>query len=571
MAPQTSSEIEPQEAGAAVWLTQYDDDVPHSISYPRIAIHQLLADAAAQDPDAPCTSFYGKRLTFHQIDDFATRFASALHSMGVQAGDRVALMLPNSPQFLIAYFGALKAGAVVVPLNPLYTEHELSFHFSDSGAETVVTVPMFLEKIAALRVTIHLKRIISCPIADFLPFPLGIVQGLQEQRMVRKAGIDGLVHLKQLLQEETPGDFIPVDSDPDEMAVLIYSGGTTGVAKGIMLTHFNLVANAFQVAAWAGLGTKERVLAVIPLFHGYGMSVTMNAPVLRSSEIVLLPRFSARQVLKTIEKTRPTFFIGVPTMFVALSNLPEVQRYDLSSLQGIFVGAAPLTRAIKDDFEGKTHGRMIEGYGLTEAVTAIMSNPYQGTHKVGSIGIPFPDVEAKIVSLDDERDLPPGELGEIILRSPTLMKGYYKNPQETAKTIKDGWLFTGDIGYMDDDGYFYITDRKKELIIVGGFNVFPREIDELIYQHPKVKEGITVGVPDAYKGECIKVYIVLKEGETASPEEFEAYFREHLTAYKIPSHIEFRRDLPKSMIGKILRRVLREEEINRSESNAAQE
>lgn len=571
MAPQTSSEIEPQEAGAAVWLTQYDDGVPHSISYPRIAIHQLLADAAAQDPDAPCTSFYGKRLTFHQIDDFATRFASALHSMGVQAGDRVALMLPNSPQFLIAYFGAHKAGAVVVPLNPLYTEHELSFHFSDSGAETVVTVPMFLEKIAALRVTIHLKRIISCPIADFLPFPLGIVQGLQEQRMVRKAGIDGLVHLKQLLQEETSGDFIPVDSDPDEMAVLIYSGGTTGVAKGIMLTHFNLVANAFQVAAWAGLGTKERVLAVIPLFHGYGMSVTMNAPVLRSSEIVLLPRFSARQVLKTIEKTRPTFFIGVPTMFVALSNLPEVQRYDLSSLQGIFVGAAPLTRAIKDDFEGKTHGRMIEGYGLTEAVTAIMSNPYQGTHKVGSIGIPFPDVEAKIVSLDDERDLPPGELGEIILRSPTLMKGYYKNPQETAKTIKDGWLFTGDIGYMDDDGYFYITDRKKELIIVGGFNVFPREIDELIYQHPKVKEGITVGVPDAYKGECIKVYIVLKEGETASPEEFEAYFREHLTAYKIPSHIEFRRDLPKSMIGKILRRVLREEEINRSESNAAQE
>jgi long-chain acyl-CoA synthetase len=315
------------------------------------------------------------------------------------------------------------------------------------------------------------------------------------------------------------------------------------------------------------LGKKERILAVIPLFHGYGMSVTMNAPVLRSSEIVLLPRFSAQQVLKTIEKTKPTFFIGVPTMFVALSNLPGVQRYDLSSLQGIFVGAAPLTRAIKDDFEGKTHGRMIEGYGLTEAVTAIMSNPYRGMHKVGSIGVPFPDVEAKIVSLDDESDLPPGELGEIVLRSPTLMKGYYKNPQETANTVRNGWLFTGDIGYMDEDGYFYITDRKKELIIVGGFNVFPREIDELIYQHPKVKEGITVGVPDAYKGECIKVYIVLKDGETATPDEFEAYFIEHLTPYKVPSQVEFRSDLPKSMIGKILRRALREEEIQRSKAN----
>jgi long-chain acyl-CoA synthetase len=347
------------------------------------------------------------------------------------------------------------------------------------------------------------------------------------------------------------------------MAVLIYSGGTTGIAKGIMLSHYSLVANAYQIAAWGGLGKKERILAVIPLFHGYGMSVTLNAPVLRSSEIVLLPRFSARQVLRTIQKTRPTFFIGVPTMFVALSNLPGVQRYDLSSLQGIFVGAAPLTRAIKDDFEGKTGGRMIEGYGLTESVTAIMSNPYKGKHKVGSIGIPFPDVDTKIVSLDDERDLPPGELGEIVLRSPTLMNGYFKNPQETAKTIKDGWLYTGDIGYMDEDGYFYITDRKKELIIVGGFNVFPREIDELLYQHPKVKEGITVGVPDAYSGERIKVYIVLKDGETAEPEEFKAYFRERLTPYKVPSQVEFRSDLPKSMIGKILRRALREEEVQK--------
>lgn len=553
-----------QESHARIWLKHYDADVPHSISYPRIPVHQLLEEAAAADPDAPCTNFYGKRLTFRQIDDFANRFAAALHRLDVQQGDRVALLLPNSPQFLIAYYGAAKAGAVIVPLNPLYTEHELAFHFADSGAETAVTVPMFLEKITGLRATTPLKRIICCRIADYLPLPLNLLQGMQERRMVRAAGVQGLLDLKRLLQEEIPTDIEPVRVDPDEMAVLIYSGGTTGIAKGIMLSHSSLVANAYQIAAWAGLGTKERVLAVIPLFHGYGMSVTMNAPILRSSEIVLLPRFSPRQVLKTIQKTRPSFFIGVPTMFVALSNLPDVQRYDLSSLQGIFVGAAPLTRAIKDDFEAKTRGRMIEGYGLTEAVTAIMSNPYRGAHKVGSIGIPFPDVDAKIVSLDDERDLALGELGEIVLRSPTLMKGYYRDPQETAKAIKDEWLFTGDIGYMDEEGYFYITDRKKELIIVGGFNVFPREIDELIYQHPKVREGITVGVPDAYKGERIKVYIVLKDGETATPEEFETYFREHLAPYKVPSQVEFRRDLPKSMIGKILRRALREEEMQRT-------
>jgi long-chain acyl-CoA synthetase len=349
------------------------------------------------------------------------------------------------------------------------------------------------------------------------------------------------------------------------MAALLYSGGTTGIAKGIMLSHFNFVANAYQVKAWGALSDEQRILAVLPFFHGFGMSVTMNAPILAGGEIIILPRFSARQVAQTIHKYRPDFFIGVPTMFVALSNLPDIGKYDLRSVKGIFVGAAPLTRAIKEDFESKTGGRMIEGYGLTEAVTAIAANPYHGLHKIGSIGIPFPDVDMKIVSLDGTRDLPPGEQGEIVLRSPTVMLGYYKMPEETAKTIVDGWLFTGDIGYMDEDGYFYITDRKKDLIIVGGFNVFPREIDELIYQHPKVKEGITVGVPDPYKGERIKVYIVLKEGETATEEEFIAYFRQNLTPYKVPSEVEFRTELPKSAIGKILRRQLREEEIRRAQ------
>ena len=548
------------------WLKHYDPEVPHHMDYPRHPLYCLLDASADRNPDRPCTNFFGKLLSYRQVRELSDRFAASLRKLGVQKGDRVVLLLPNSPQFLIAYYGLLKAGAVIVPLNPLSAERELIFHCNDSGAETAITIPLFAKKVASLQAQTPLKRIICSRLADSLPFPLNLAQGLQEWRLMR--GLDGSSRLSfaRLLEQAPPAGWRPEPVEPDDMAVLIYSGGTTGVAKGIMLSHYNLVANAHQVAAWGHFTGAGRMLAVLPLFHGFGMSVTMNAPVMAGGEIVLLPRFGARQVAQTIQKYKPTFFIGVPTMFVAFSNLPDIHRYDLRSVKGIFVGAAPLTLAIKQDFEAKTGGRMIEGYGLTEAVTAIMANPYQGMHKVGSIGIPFPDVDMKIVSLDDGRDLPPGELGEIVLRSPTVMLGYYKNPEETHKTITaGGWLLTGDIGYADEDGYFYITDRKKELIIVGGFNVFPREIDEVIYQHPKVKEGITVGLPDPRKGERIKAYIVLKDGETATPEEFIAYFRDKLTPYKVPSEVEFRTELPKSMIGKILRRALREDEIRQAQ------
>ena len=548
------------------WFKYYDPEVPQHLTYPHIPLYSLLDETADNHPGSPCTNFFGRRLTYQQIKELSDRFAASIRSLDVRKGDRVVLLLPNSPQFLVAYYGLLKSGAVIVPLNPLSADRELEFHLIDSGAEVAVTIPLFLNKVASLRGKTPLKHIICSRIADFLPFPLNLVQGFREQRLMRGIDRAALVDFKELLKQALPPDWHPAPVQPDEMAVLIYSGGTTGIAKGIMLSHFNLVANAHQITAWGHLTDEQGVMAVLPLFHGFGMSVTMNAAVLKGGEIILLPRFDAKQIAKTIQKYKPSFFIGVPTMFVRLSNLPNIHRYDFSSLQGIFVGAAPLTRAIKEEFEaklkatGKTGGRMIEGYGLTEAVTAIMANPYRGMHKVGSIGIPFPDVDIKIVSLDEGRDLGPGELGEIVLRSPTVMLGYYKNPEETQKTIMDGWLYTGDIGYMDGDGYFYITDRKKDLIIVGGFNVFPREIDELIYQHPKVKEGITIGIPDPHKGERIKVYIVLKEGETATPEEFIAYFKERLTPYKVPSEVEFRTELPKSMIGKILRRALREEE-----------
>ncbi len=547
------------------WLKFYDEGVPHSIDYPRMPIYRILDDTAKMFPEHVASIFYGKKLTYQELKDLSDRFAKSLREMGIGKGDKVALLLPNFPGYVIAYYGILKVGAIVVPLNPLYTAHELEFHFNDSSATTVVTIPMFAEKVAKLTKTSPLRRVIFSYIADFLPFPLSFVQKMRENPSVKKAKKQGngeFLNMKDMLAKPANG-FKPVDLNPDELGIIIYSGGTTGVAKGIMLSHYAVVANAHMIKAWGHLNEKERMLAVLPFFHGYGMNVTMNAALLSGMSIVMLPRFSAREMAKTIDKYKPTQTAVVPTILVALSAVKNVEKYDFSSLKAIWVGAAPLTAAIKENFEKKTGGRAIEGYGLTEAVTAIMANPLKGKHKVGSIGLPFPDVDAKIVSLDGKKDLPPGEIGEIVLKTPTVMLGYYNKPEETAETVKDGWLYTGDIGYMDEEGYFYITDRKKDLIIVGGFNVFPREIDEILYKHPKVKEGITVGVPDEFRGEKIKVFVVLKEGVTATAEEFIEYFKKHLAPYKVPSEIEFRRELPKSAIGKILRRVLREEELKK--------
>ena len=540
------------------WLEHYDAGVPQHLDYPAIPLYRLLDDSAAQQPAHTCTIFFGKRMSYGAVKEASDRLAASLQGLGVQPGDRVALLLPNSPQFIIAYYAILKAGAVVVALNPLYTAHELLFHLNDSGATTAITIPLFLEKVSALVGQTPLQRVIYTRVADYLPFPLSLGSRLQERKQMRQVDPGRVIHLASLLHAPPPAGWQPAPVDPHSLAVLIYSGGTTGVAKGIMLSHYALTANAYQLRAWVNLDAEGRILAVLPLFHGFGMSVTMNGPLLVGGEIIALPRFQAENVLKAIEEWKPTFFIGVPAMFGAFNSVPTLKKYTLRSVKGIFVGAAPLTQALKSEFEGLSGARLIEGYGLTEAVTAIMANPYLGQHKVGSIGLPFPDVEVKIVALDGSADLPPGESGEIVLRSPTLMLGYYNQPQATAEALRDGWLYTGDVGQMDAEGYFTITDRKKELIIVGGFNVFPREVDEVLALHPKVQEAAAVGIPDERLGERVRACVVLREGETATAEELIAFCRERLVGYKVPAEVEFRTSLPKNMIGKVLRRELRE-------------
>ncbi|GAB4426371.1 MAG: long-chain fatty acid--CoA ligase [Chloroflexi bacterium OHK40] len=541
------------------WLRHYDDGVPATLSYPRVPLYRLLDDTAARAPRRTATRFFGRSQSYGALRQASDRLAYALRGLGVAQGDRVALLLPNAPPFLIAYFGVLKAGAVVVALNPLASADELAAQLGDCRAETLITIPLFAATAAALRSRSRVRRIVVARLADYLPLPAGLLMSLRESRQLSAAREARPLELRALLASPPPPGYAPTPVDPGSLAVLLYSGGTTGAAKGVMLSHAACVANAHQICAWGQLTPDDRILAVLPLFHGYGMSVNMNAALLAGGSIVLVPRFQARDVLRTIQRERPTFLTGVPTMFVAFSGVRNLSRYKLKSLRGIFVGAAPLTRALKEEFEGRSGARMIEGYGLTEAVTAIMSNPFHGTHKLGSIGIPFPDVDVRVVDLEHGHPLPPGELGEIVLRSPSLMLGYYRRPEATAEAIRDGWLHTGDIGYMDEDGYFYLTDRKKDLIIVGGFNVFPREVEEVLAQHPAVQEGAVVGVPDSYAGERVKAYVVLRPGAQASEAEIIAFLAERLTRYKVPVSVEFRTELPRSMIGKVLRRALREE------------
>ncbi|MGE5577337.1 MAG: long-chain-fatty-acid--CoA ligase [Syntrophothermus sp.] len=556
------------------WFRHYPATIRPSIDYPEIPLYQFVDDSAKAFPNRAATIFYGATLSFKQLAGMVDQMATALHALGIQKGERVGLMLPNCPQSLIAYNAILKVGGVVVQTSPMYVEREIEYQMNDSGAQTMIVLDLFYQRVRNVQEKTALKRIIVTGLEDFMPFPLNFLYPLKlkkEGKRVKVEPAEGVYRFKELLHKHQPAP-PRVEIDPvEDLALLQYTGGTTGVAKGTMLTHRNLVANTLQSREWFELkeGGKDILLGVLPFFHVYGMTVAMNLAALIGATLVILPRFQIDEVLKTIDKYRPTLFPGAPAMYVAINNHPDVKKYDLSSIVACISGSAPLPVEVQKKFEELTGGKLVEGYGLTEASPVTHCSPIFGHRKIGTIGIPFPDTDCKIVDLaTGEEELPQGEVGELAVRGPQVMKGYWNRPEETQMALRDGWLHTGDIARMDEDGYFQIVDRKKDMIISGGFNIYPRDVEEILYEHPKVKEVVVAGVPDAYRGEMVKAYVVLKDGVTATEEEFIEYCREKLARYKVPRAIEFRAELPKNLVGKILRRVLVDEERKKMEKPA---
>lgn len=552
------------------WIKHYDSEVAITLNYPEVTLDELFRRSVENQAEAIALIFFGLEMRYNQLGRYVNSLATALKDIGIHQGDRVALLLPNCPQYVMSYYAILSIGAVVVPVNPLSTEPELLHIFRDGQVRAAICLDLLAGRLENVRETCHtagehhlLEHTFYTALNEFMPFPIKALYRLSRKISIEaKARLPRCERLKALLRKEPqPNIAANLDLHRDD-ALLIYTGGTTGKPKGVMLSHCALVANATQGVAWVQMREEDRLLAVLPIFHGFGMSVCMNAPLISGASCVLIPRFNVDDILKGIHRSHPTLFAGVPTMYIGLINHPRLVHFNLSSLRGCFVGAAPLAPEVKRQFEELTNSKLMEGYGLTEAVTALCANPYRGINKSGSIGIPFPDVTIRIRDMETgETDLLPLEVGEIVLRGPDVMLGYNNQPQETASTIRDGWLYTGDLGYMDKDGYFYIVDRKNDMIITGGFNVYPREVEDVLYQHPAVKEACVIGIPDEYKGERVKAFITLRDGAKVKEPEIIKFCKQHLIAYKVPQQVEIRTELPMTAIGKILKRALREENI----------
>lgn len=560
-------------SNAKPWIASYPPEIAPSLEYPRVPLTHYLEQAAAEYPDNFALNFMGRRITYRELLTLSYQFAHALIRRGVKKGDRVALMLPNSPQTVIAYYGALFAGATVVMTNPLYTERELTHQLNDSGAETIVTLDLLYQRVMKVKPATPLKRLMITSVGDFLPFLKKLFYPIVQRKQGHRPQVEYGPNVESFVAvlKESAVTPIQVEIDPEkDLALLQYTGGTTGVAKGVMLTHSNLIANATQCQAvlYKLKKGRERILGALPLFHVYGMTTVMNKGISLAAEIILVPKFDVKQILDLIDKWKPTVFPGAPTMYIALINHPDLKKYDLSSIEVCVSGSAPLPVEVQHRFEELTGGKLVEGYGLTEASPVTHSNPIWGHRVSGSIGLPWPDTDCRIVDPATGEEMPQGEIGELAVKGPQVMQGYWNRPEETAAVLRDGWLLTGDMAYLDEKGYFYIVDRKKDMIIAGGFNIYPREVEEVLFEHPAIQEAAVIGVPDPYRGETVKAFIVLKQGQQVQEEELERHCRERLAAYKIPRLYEFRTELPKTMVGKVLRRQLQEEDKQRREAEA---
>jgi len=553
-----------------VWLEYYEPEVPHSIDYPPQSLYQLFQKATQTYKQQPAVHFMGRELSYGELATQVESMASALTELGVKKGDRVAIHLPNSTQFPIAFFAAHAIGAVVVPCNPLYVAREMEYQLKDSGAGTIITLTRFYKMIKDIQPNTNLKNVIVSNIKDYFPgflsFLYTVAKEKKEGDRVEIAPED--YKFTDLIKKHEGKKPPAVEVLPEDRAVFLYTGGTTGVSKGAVLQHRNLVANMYQVKSWCTdyQDGKEVALGVLPFFHSYGLTTVLNLGLLSGGKLVLLPRFVLEDVLKTIDKQKPTLFPGVPTIYVAINNAPDLSKYDIKSIRICISGAAPLPVEVQQQFEKNTGGRLVEGYGLSETSPVTHANPVYGKRKPGSIGLPMPDTEYKIVDVETgEKEVPVGEVGELCIKGPQVMEGYLNMPDENAQAIRNGWFYTGDIAKADEEGYTYIVDRKKDMVIAGGFNIYPRDIEEVLYTHPKIMEAAVAGINDPYRGETLKAYIVLKEGESLTEEEVKDYCKANLAAYKVPKLVEFRDELPKTMIGKVLRRMLREEEEKKNE------
>ncbi len=552
------------------WLAHYPDGIAWDQPIAVTPLAELFEEAARRYADRPCLDFLGRRYRYAEVLGLVNRAAKGFAALGVKPGVRVGLCLPNTPTYVIAYFAILKAGGTVVNYNPLYVERELEHQIEDSGTEIMVTLDLkqIHPRIEAMLDRTRLKTVVVCRMASILSPVKSVLFRVLKRSELASIPQDGRhVDFDALLAND--GAMAPVRVDPRrDVAVLQYTGGTTGVPKGAMLTHANLVANARQVQAWfpgMALG-EERMLAVLPFFHVFAMTVILNMGLAAGAELVMLPRFDTLQVLKTIARRKPTLLPGVPTMYKALLSHPDVARHPMRSIRYCISGGAPLPMELKRQFEEATGCVLVEGYGLSEASPVCACNPLTGVNKEGSIGLPLPGIMVQIRALDDpDRALPPGEKGQVVLSGPNVMAGYWNKDEESRRTIVGGWLFTGDVGLMDEDGYVFLLDRLKDLIICGGYNVYPRMIEEAIYQHPDVVAVCVIGVPDDYRGQSPKAFVQLKPGASLTAEQLKDFLRDKISRIEMPKLIEFRAELPKTAVGKLSKKELIAESLPKPE------